>query len=109
AADQRQSFGLAMAEAIPTERYPWYDVVEGAHLEQGDILLDCPIINPTFSAVEAQGPQEVKVSHQNAIILSQTCDLVSRADGKCNVEQVVLCPIYSRAELQGDKTYSKPE
>lgn len=26
-----------------TERYPWYDLVEGDELEQGDIIEGCPI------------------------------------------------------------------
>ncbi len=26
-----------------TKRYPWYDIVEGNNLEQGDIIESCPV------------------------------------------------------------------
>ena len=26
-----------------TERYPWYDLIEGGELEQGDIIESCPV------------------------------------------------------------------
>ena len=35
-----------------TERYPWYDLVEGDELEQGDIIESCPISVATETETE---------------------------------------------------------
>ena len=30
-----------------SDSYPWYGLVQGEQLEQGDVLFECPIIRPT--------------------------------------------------------------
>jgi hypothetical protein len=91
------------------DRYPWYDVVKGNDLQQGDIFFGCPIPKPTLSALEgrASAVEEVEVQGYNAIVLSQSCDLAIRKGGKCDVEHVILCPIYSPEDLKDDPRYSK--
>src|SRR2546426_12771564 len=89
-------------------RYPWYDVVNGPELQQGDIILNCPVLKMTLQDLRRQESSTVEVADQNAIILSQSCDLALRRDNTFAIEDVILCPIYSRQELENDKIYGKP-
>jgi hypothetical protein len=89
--------------------YPWYGVVSGAELEQGDILLQCPFFVIPPEAFRGPGEHPVTIQRQNAIVLSQSCDLAIRADGKCAVDDVILVPIYTRKELSGHPVYGKPQ
>ncbi len=34
--------------------YPWYEIVDNARLEQGDLISDCPVVIPP-NKVEAGG------------------------------------------------------
>ena len=35
--------------SLPTSSYPWYRIVSGPELKQGDILLGCPVVDiPDF-------------------------------------------------------------
>ncbi len=88
-------------------KYPWYGLVAGAELEQGDILLDCPVFLIPPSAVAEAGPHEITIEYQNAIVMTQSCDLAVRADGTCNAEEVILAAIYFQRELQQDRTFGK--
>jgi hypothetical protein len=89
---------------LPT--YPWYGVVSGADLEQGDILLDSPmfVIPPESLRNPAQ---PITVQHQNVVVMTQSCDLAVRADGRCAVEEVILSPFYTRQELKEHNVYGK--
>ena len=97
-----------MAQPSTTEKYPWYDLVSGSELQQGDILLKCPLLDMPLAAIDATGDPSIKIQTQNAIILTQSCDLAIRDDRTCQAEQVVLCPIYLRDELKEDKTFGNP-
>ena len=98
-----------MPDASYTARYPWYEVVNGSELQQGDLLADCPSFVPPLKTVLGEGEQPVEFTTRNAIVMSQSCDLELRKDGRCNVDQVILCPLYARSELQQDATYGKPD
>lgn len=67
-----------MPQTSTTERYPWYDLVSGRELQQGDILRNCPVLEMPLAAVEATGEASVQIHTQNAIILTQSCDLEIR-------------------------------
>jgi hypothetical protein len=72
--------------------YPWYSVVEGDELEQGDFLFDCPVLEPAIDLfpLEQTGTQsgvQARVNLYDVIILSQSCDLVQ---GKLDI--VLVCP-----------------
>ncbi len=98
-----------MANEKITDRYPWYDVVKGSDLQQGDIFFGCPIAQPTLSALEntSSAAQEVKVVEYNVIVLSQSCDLAIRKDGTCSLDHAILCPIYSREDMKDDARYKR--
>ncbi len=54
--------------------YPWYRVVRGSELEQGDLLLGCPcfVISPDATRVDAG--LVVTRETVDAIVLTQSCD-----------------------------------
>jgi hypothetical protein len=88
--------------------YPWYSIVSGSDLEQGDILFGSPIFEIPAGAAQG-GRYPVRIREQNVIILTQSCDLAVRADGTSHVDDVILCPLYSRDELREDRIYSKSQ
>ncbi len=56
--------------------YPWYDLIDGNSIEQGDFIPQCPIIIPP-PALNTGLEIDVDVQLLNAIILSQSCDLLN--------------------------------
>lgn len=82
--------------------YPWYELVSGPVLQQGDILRNClaPVLprlapadaHPVVVAVPAvaePSPPELFDQYDRVIILSQSCDL---ADGV--IRRVMVCPAF---------------
>lgn len=86
-----------VGEAAPEQNgYPWYQSVSDGSLEQGDILLDFPlleILSPYEELME--GAVEFERVHYDVIVLTQSCDLTA---GK--IEQVILCPFFTKEQLQ---------
>lgn len=94
---------------VTMPEYPWFYVVSGDELHQGDILLDCPILRLPRDLTATPGRREVLIERQNAIILTQSCDLVIRADGRCLAEDAILAPFYQKFELGSDSTYRRDD
>jgi len=82
--------------------WPWYDVVEGGDLEQGDLLRDCPVprLPEQATLADLQGADEggagpdITVECANVVVLSQSCDLALK-----KVWRVLVCRYHSLAEL----------
>lgn len=59
--------------------YPWYELVCGGGLEQGDILMACPIIVPasdlSFPLPADYFPGEIE--EYDVVVMTQSCDLVN--------------------------------
>lgn len=90
--------------------YPWYAAVSGEDLEQGDILLNCPVFEIPPVAVQGNVTDvPVNVYERNLIVLSQTCDLQLRQDGTCKLDDVILCRFYFKKELCSDPRFGKPQ
>lgn len=73
-----------------TLTYPWYSIVEGGLLEQGDIFLSCQVLEPVLiktGTPETGFEMEALVKEYDIVVLSQSCDLVQ---GK--LETVLVCP-----------------
>lgn len=69
--------------------FTWYKkIVNSSDIEQGDLILDCPIIIPPSKIEEGDEP-EIEIKLINSIILSQTCDLINN-----KIEIVLVCPYY---------------
>ena len=79
--------------------YPWYRLVNGDELEQGDILEDCPVFFPpsdlTLNALEEESA-DFTWEERDVIVLSQSCDLVK---GRKKITEVLLCLLWNRSEL----------
>ena len=57
--------------------YPWYGVVEAKDkLEQGDFIVNCPIIIPPNKIEENIKECTVEVKEYDVIVISQSCDLM---------------------------------
>jgi len=72
-----------------SDKYPWYDTVEGADLEQGDLLLGCPVVMPAPD-LEFPFPHDTipgVVTTFDVIVMTQSCDLANE-----KVTDVMLCP-----------------
>lgn len=67
------------------EKYPWWSVVEGDSLAQGDLLRSIEIITP----IAVNGTDEVPsyASTLDVVILTQTCDIEHD-----KVKSLLLCP-----------------
>jgi hypothetical protein len=82
-----------MAAAALTGRYPWFESVQGADLPQGDLLTGCPIFRPSFGSTDDDASLSITVSRLAGIIITQSCDLAVRADGRCHRKEVLFCPV----------------
>src|SRR5438046_720655 len=86
-----------------TER--WYRLAQvGEPLNQGDVILQCPILNWEPRPLEVGAPgtmmemlhQLIRPRQADVIVMTQACDL---EHGK--VRSVVLCPHWSLSEFKG--------
>ncbi len=76
--------------------YPWYNEVSNvADLEQGDLIFNCQIIRPTSSKCKEGQKIEAKICEYNVIIISQSCDLLSK-----KIELASVCPFYTLKKLE---------
>lgn len=77
-------------------KYPWYEVVNGDEISQGDIIENCPvIIIPSTDDFDLGDKLEVTVSEIDVIVMTQACDL---EQGK--VENVILCGVLDVKEVR---------
>jgi hypothetical protein len=69
--------------------YPWYCVVEGEELQQGDLLRAFPLVVPVGETGQAGDdiPEiVVDLQYYNVVVMTQSCDLEQD-----KVQKVVLC------------------
>jgi hypothetical protein len=99
---------IAEAQVPGIPDYPWYGVIEGDHIEQGDIVESCPIFLPPDNLVIDAGGKPssatFKWKEQDLIVMSQSCDLVK---GREKVDDILLCAIWRRSELAIDPHLGK--
>jgi hypothetical protein len=81
--------------------YPWYSVVKGPDIQQGDILQRCPILAPvSVDDLDKDNIGTVGVYRQRSIVMSQSCDLIVRKGGKAKIKQAILCPFFDKAQIE---------
>ncbi len=73
-------------------QYPWYDLVDGSELAQGDLVPECPVVVP---ASQISDETRARVVYYDIVIMSQSCDL---AHGK--IDLVLVCPVWPLAEVE---------
>lgn len=95
-----------MASGIP--EYPWFGVIDGDDIEQGDIVENFPVfLPPDDLVVDAKGQPSTttfKWKEQDLIVMSQSCDLVK---GREKVDDILLCAVWKRSELASDANLGK--
>ncbi len=96
--------------SLPANPYPWYAGVSGSDLEQGDILLACPVfVIPPRAPGTREDAVGLRTREENVIVMTQSCDLVVRSDHPAEGSEVVLCRIHFRHELAGDRVFGRNE
>jgi hypothetical protein len=94
------------------DEYPWYAARAWNDLQQGDLLWDCPVLEPTKELTEIlinatddiESPSPVGVITHDLIIMSQSCDLA--AD---KIDQVLMCAIFDAPAGKDNRTDIKKE
>ena len=86
--------------------YPWYALVEGSDLLQGDFLDQCPILIPPddFQIPVLGEPTEIRVELRtyDVIVMSQSCDLEQD-----KLDLVLVCPHWSLERLADENDFFK--
>ncbi len=79
--------------------YPWYEVVTGEEISQGDIIEDCPVvIIPPKGDIDDGDEIEATIQKIDVIVMTQACDL---EQGK--VTDVILCGVANVNEIRTQK------
>jgi len=81
-------------------KYPWYELVSGEEVWQGDVINSCPIVVPSH-AIEL-GKVSAEVIEYDVVVMSQSCDLVQK---KLNL--VLVCPFYHLSEFENRSDFFK--
>lgn len=66
-----------------SDSYPWYGLTARDQLQQGDLLMACPLVRPTAT-------NEFQQHWADVVVMSQSCDL---SNDKLEIVQV--CPLWS--------------
>ena len=75
--------------------YPWFKLVNGSALEQGDILEACHVfLPPKELAAGRLDSVTFLVEERDLIVMSQTCDIIAE-----KITEVLLCAVWLRSEL----------
>lgn len=71
-----------------SQKYPWYELVEGDDLAQGDILFKCYAVRLVSDTAPRDFSAELRavIEQVDAIVISQSCDLVND-----KISEVLLC------------------
>jgi hypothetical protein len=89
--------------------YPWYRVVRGSELEQGDLLRGCPRFVLPPDATRVDDGLLLMRETVDAVVLTQSCDLAVRSDGDCEAADVLFCPFYLMKDLREHPVFRKEE
>lgn len=72
-------------------------------LLQGDIVISCPIVNPTIDIDDGIVENiDTNVDIYDVIIMSQSCDIVNK-----KINLVLVCPIFSLTKAEESIDYLK--
>lgn len=82
------------------EEYPWYQIVNGEELLQGDFISSCPVVVPS-ATIESE-KVSADVIEYDVVIMSQSCDLAHR-----KLDLVLVCPVWSLSEFEERSEFFK--
>jgi hypothetical protein len=83
------------------ENETWYESVPDKSLMQGDLIYDCPFVEPPKDASVGDN-KSVNIKKYNVIVLSQSCDLMWN-----KLEYVLVCPFWTLTEIENIITQFK--
>jgi hypothetical protein len=91
--------------------YPWYEIVGGDDIQQGDILEGCPVlVLPSQLPFDSPDPPsqvyEVPFERRDVIVISQTCDMIK---GRERIPEVLLCAVWKKSDFAQESLMSKSE
>ena len=93
-----------MASALPY--YPWYHVVGGDDVQQGDILQNCPVFSPQSDDLDNPNARAYfDWEERDVIVLTQSCDLVKERE---KTQDVLLALLLQPSSLPPDHQLTKP-
>lgn len=82
---------------MTAEQFPWYRIVRGPELQQGDLVEACPVFVPLNDfPLDAPTPVDFDWEVRDVIVLTQSCDLVA---GREKARQVLLCSVWELHEF----------
>lgn len=81
------------------DNYPWYEIVEGEELWQGDFIKECPILVPPKQLTDYQ---ETEVENYDVVVMSQSCDLTQK-----KIDLVLVCPFWSLDQMGNVNVFFK--
>ena len=76
--------------------YPWFRIVVGSTLQQGDIFENCPVFLPSPELDPQSADAELIWEKRDLIVISQSCDLIL---GQEKVSEVLFCAVWNRSDL----------
>jgi hypothetical protein len=70
-----------------SKQYPWFEVVSGDKILQGDFIDNCPILVPSSNL---SSEQDIEAITYDVIVMSQSCDLE-----QSKIDIVLVCPYWT--------------
>ncbi len=89
-----------MSSSVP--HYPWYAVVSGKDVEQGDILQGSPVYIP--ESVSHDGEAFLKRTRRDIIIMTHSCDMQ-----RVKPPAVLFCDVIQRSAIPPDHKLAKSD
>lgn len=78
-------------------KYPWYASVEGDEIQQGDIVMDCPIFTPPSDLqFDPDSTTVFDWEERDVVVMSQSCDMEK---GHEKITEVLLCSVWRKSEI----------
>lgn len=90
--------------AATAQEYPWFGVVDGDDIQQGDIFEKCPVFLPPEALVVTSEGKPASVDftwvERDLIVMSQSCDLEKDRE---KLDEIVFCAVWGRSEMTDPK------
>jgi hypothetical protein len=72
--------------------YPWYAIVSGDELQQGDIFESCPVFSPAFTDLDnPRATSYLDWQERSVIVSTQSCDIAKEHQ---KTEDVLVCALW---------------
>ena len=87
--------------------YPWYGVVSGDEVQQGDIFESCPVFSPSSTKLDDPDSRSYfDWAERDVIVMTQSCDLTK---GRTKTEDVLVCALWFGSDFTSGHYLSTPK